>query len=75
MLPSGFQPALCVTVTFLNTNLDQFCGYIISDPGIGDLIEVDVDHLSICKPEKKDSFLYKRTLQFIKEALQKNISP
>ncbi|XP_047430292.1 protein SERAC1 isoform X1 [Mugil cephalus] len=38
--------------------------------GIGELIQVDVDHLNICKPEKKDSFLYKRSLQFIQEALQ-----
>uniref|UniRef100_A0A3B4B418 Protein SERAC1 n=1 Tax=Periophthalmus magnuspinnatus TaxID=409849 RepID=A0A3B4B418_9GOBI len=33
--------------------------------GIGELIEVDVDHLNICKPEKKNSFLYRRSLQFI----------
>lgn len=45
-----------------------------ADLGIGDLIEVDVDHLNICKPEKKDSFLYKRSLQFIQEALQSYIS-
>ncbi|XP_034015489.1 protein SERAC1 [Thalassophryne amazonica] len=38
--------------------------------GIGELIEVDVDHLNICKPEKKDTFLYKRSLQFIQETLQ-----
>ncbi|XP_041660675.1 protein SERAC1 isoform X1 [Cheilinus undulatus] len=42
--------------------------------GIGELIEVDVDHLNICKPEKKDSFLYKRSLQFIQEALQSYIT-
>ncbi|XP_029903422.1 protein SERAC1 isoform X2 [Myripristis murdjan] len=42
--------------------------------GIGDLIEVNVDHLNICKPERKDSFLYKRSLQFIQEALQSYIS-
>ncbi|KAM7395323.1 hypothetical protein PAMA_006882 [Pampus argenteus] len=42
--------------------------------GIGDLIEVDVDHLNICKPEKKDSFLYKRSLQFIQESLQSYIN-
>uniref|UniRef100_A0A4W6CJS3 Protein SERAC1 n=1 Tax=Lates calcarifer TaxID=8187 RepID=A0A4W6CJS3_LATCA len=42
--------------------------------GIGELIEVDVDHLNICKPEKKDSFLYRRSLQFIQEALQSYIS-
>lgn len=41
-----------------------------SDLGIGELIEVDVDHLNICKPVKKDSFLYKRSLKFIQEALQ-----
>uniref|UniRef100_A0A673H1H6 Protein SERAC1 n=1 Tax=Sinocyclocheilus rhinocerous TaxID=307959 RepID=A0A673H1H6_9TELE len=41
-----------------------------ADLGIGDLIQVDVDHLNICKPEKKDSFLYKRTLQFIQDALR-----
>ncbi|XP_056150585.1 protein SERAC1 isoform X2 [Lampris incognitus] len=41
-----------------------------ADLGIGDLIQVDVDHLNICKPEKKDSFLYRRSLQFIQEALQ-----
>lgn len=40
-----------------------------SDLGFGDLIQVDVDHLNICKPEKKDTFLYKRTLQFIQDAL------
>uniref|UniRef100_A0A671V946 Protein SERAC1 n=1 Tax=Sparus aurata TaxID=8175 RepID=A0A671V946_SPAAU len=44
-----------------------------ANPGIGELIEVDVDHLNICKPEKKDSFLYKRSLQFIVEALQSYI--
>ncbi|KAL0967791.1 hypothetical protein UPYG_G00256990 [Umbra pygmaea] len=41
-----------------------------ADLGIGDLIQVDVDHLNICKPEKKDSFLYKRSLQFIQDALK-----
>ncbi|XP_037541419.1 protein SERAC1 [Nematolebias whitei] len=45
-----------------------------ADPGIGELIHVDVDHLNICKPEKKDSFLYRRSLQFIQEALQSYIS-
>uniref|UniRef100_A0A3P9H877 Protein SERAC1 n=1 Tax=Oryzias latipes TaxID=8090 RepID=A0A3P9H877_ORYLA len=45
-----------------------------ADLGIGELVEVNVDHLNICKPEKKDSFLYKRSLQFIQEALQSFIS-
>uniref|UniRef100_A0A3Q3XMI3 Protein SERAC1 n=1 Tax=Mola mola TaxID=94237 RepID=A0A3Q3XMI3_MOLML len=45
-----------------------------ADLGIGELIEVNVDHLNICKPERKDSFLYMRSLQFIQEALQSYIS-
>ncbi|XP_063078809.1 protein SERAC1 isoform X2 [Engraulis encrasicolus] len=40
-----------------------------ADLGIGELIQVDVDHLNICKPQVKDSFLYRRSLQFIQEAL------
>ncbi|KAK2864338.1 hypothetical protein Q7C36_003492 [Tachysurus vachellii] len=40
-----------------------------ADLGLGDLIEVPVDHLNICKPEKKDTFLYRRSLQFIQDAL------
>uniref|UniRef100_W5NHF5 Protein SERAC1 n=1 Tax=Lepisosteus oculatus TaxID=7918 RepID=W5NHF5_LEPOC len=45
-----------------------------ADLGIGDLIQVDVDHLNICKPQKKDSFLYKRSLQFIRDALESHIN-
>ncbi|XP_053566889.1 protein SERAC1 [Bombina bombina] len=37
--------------------------------GIGDLIPVEVNHLNICKPNSKDSFIYQRTLQFIRDAL------
>jgi hypothetical protein len=44
-----------------------------SDLGIGDLIPVDVNHLNICKPKKKDAFLYQRTLQFIRETLAKDL--
>ncbi|NWR85479.1 SRAC1 protein, partial [Furnarius figulus] len=40
-----------------------------ADLGIGDLIPVDVNHLNICKPKKKDAFLYQRTLKFIQEVL------
>ncbi|XP_015139704.3 protein SERAC1 isoform X2 [Gallus gallus] len=37
--------------------------------GIGELIPVDVNHLNICKPKKKDAFLYQRTLKFIQDVL------
>uniref|UniRef100_A0A8C0D633 Protein SERAC1 n=1 Tax=Balaenoptera musculus TaxID=9771 RepID=A0A8C0D633_BALMU len=43
------------------------------DLGIGDLIPVDVNHLNICKPKKKDAFLYQRTLQFICDTLAKDL--
>lgn len=44
-----------------------------ADLGIGDLIPVDVNHLDICKPKRKDAFLYQRTLQFIRETLAKDL--
>ncbi|KAK7809416.1 hypothetical protein U0070_015012 [Myodes glareolus] len=44
-----------------------------ADLGIGDLIPVDVNHLNICKPKKKDAFLYQRTLQFIRETLARDL--
>ncbi|XP_016056177.1 PREDICTED: protein SERAC1 isoform X2 [Miniopterus natalensis] len=44
-----------------------------ADLGIGDLIPVDVDHLNICKPKEKGAFLYQRTLQFIREALARDL--
>ncbi|XP_037376493.1 protein SERAC1 isoform X2 [Talpa occidentalis] len=44
-----------------------------ADIGIGDLIPVDVNHLDICKPKRKDAFLYQRTLQFIRETLAKDL--
>lgn len=63
----------------LPTNIGPMINILVvprqsADLGIGELIEVDVDHLNICKPEKKDSFLYRRSLQFIQEALHKYIS-
>ncbi|KAM5165656.1 protein SERAC1 isoform 2-T2 [Mantella aurantiaca] len=44
-----------------------------ADFGIGDLIPVEVNHLNICKPKSKDSFIYQRTLQFILDALAGDI--
>ncbi|XP_023370393.1 protein SERAC1 isoform X2 [Otolemur garnettii] len=44
-----------------------------ADLGIGALIPVDVNHLNICKPKKRDAYLYQRTLQFIRETLAKDL--
>ncbi|XP_075002152.1 protein SERAC1 isoform X6 [Calonectris borealis] len=45
----------------------------LPDLGIGDLIPVDVNHLNICKPKKKDAFLYQRTLKFIQDVLAQEL--
>ncbi|XP_041038807.1 protein SERAC1 isoform X4 [Carcharodon carcharias] len=44
-----------------------------ADLGIGDFIPLDVNHLNICKPGSRDSFLYQRSLKFIKDALAKEL--
>ncbi|XP_038253802.1 protein SERAC1 isoform X6 [Dermochelys coriacea] len=41
--------------------------------GIGDLIPVEVNHLNICKPKKKDTFLYQYTVKFIQDALAREL--
>lgn len=43
--------------------------FSLPELGIGELIPVDVNHLNICKPKKKDAFLYQRTLKFIQDVL------
>ncbi|KAM9316148.1 protein SERAC1 [Gastrophryne carolinensis] len=45
-----------------------------ADLGIGDLVPVEVNHLNVCKPGSKGSFIYQRTLQFIHEALAGDIA-
>ncbi|XP_030628325.1 protein SERAC1 [Chanos chanos] len=64
MLPTTIGPMMKILVVPSHS----------ADLGIGDLIQVDVDHLNICKPEKKDSFLYKSSLQFIRDALGGDIT-
>ncbi|KAM4771664.1 protein SERAC1 [Rhinophrynus dorsalis] len=44
-----------------------------ADLGLGELIPVEVNHLNICKPKSKDSFIYKHTLQFICDALAPDV--
>ncbi|XP_059842553.1 protein SERAC1 isoform X3 [Hypanus sabinus] len=44
-----------------------------ADLGIGDFIPLDVNHLDICKPRSRDSFIYRRSLKFIKDALAQEL--
>lgn len=50
-----------------------FFFFPLPELGIGDLIPVDVNHLNICKPKKKDAFLYQRTLKFIQDVLAQEL--
>ncbi|XP_025833566.1 protein SERAC1 isoform X1 [Agrilus planipennis] len=40
------------------------------NPGVGEYFEVPLDHLEICKPKNKDSFLYQKTLSTILKAVE-----
>uniref|UniRef100_A0A670XWY4 Protein SERAC1 n=1 Tax=Pseudonaja textilis TaxID=8673 RepID=A0A670XWY4_PSETE len=44
-----------------------------ADLGIGELIQVEVSHLNICKPKNKESFLYQQTLKFIQDSLKREL--
>uniref|UniRef100_A0A2H6NF07 Uncharacterized protein n=1 Tax=Micrurus carvalhoi TaxID=3147026 RepID=A0A2H6NF07_9SAUR len=44
-----------------------------ADLGIGELIQVEVSHLNICKPRNKESFLYQQTLKFIQDSLKREL--
>ncbi|KAM6460766.1 protein SERAC1 isoform 1-T1 [Liasis olivaceus] len=44
-----------------------------ADLGIGELIQVEVSHLNICKPKNKESFLYQHTLKFIQDSLEREL--
>ncbi|KAL7303931.1 hypothetical protein TKK_0004049 [Trichogramma kaykai] len=37
-----------------------------ADPGVGEFFEIPQDHLSICKPANRQSFLYQKVLSMIK---------
>ncbi|KAL0269577.1 UNVERIFIED_CONTAM: hypothetical protein PYX00_007265 [Menopon gallinae] len=47
----------------------RFVDAISADPDIGEMYGIPLDHLSICKPACKQSFLYQKVLTLIKEVL------
>lgn len=52
-------------VTPLNVPF-QFVTSTSADPGVGEFYEIAQDHLSICKPASRHSFLYQKLLNILK---------
>ncbi|XP_015598964.1 protein SERAC1 isoform X2 [Cephus cinctus] len=44
----------------------QFVNPNSADPGVGEFFEIPQDHLSICKPANRQSFLYQKVLSIVK---------
>ncbi|XP_044762040.1 protein SERAC1 isoform X2 [Coccinella septempunctata] len=40
------------------------------NPGVGEYYEIPLDHLGICKPMSKFSFLYRRVYDFVQEVIE-----
>lgn len=43
-----------------------------ADPEVGEFYEIPQNHLSICKPASKHSFLYRKVVDLLKKNLTKN---
>ncbi|XP_050458776.1 protein SERAC1 [Cataglyphis hispanica] len=56
------KPTLVTTLKFPF----QFVSSNSADPGIGEFFEIPQDHLSICKPASRQSFLYQKLLSVLK---------
>ncbi|XP_067845259.1 protein SERAC1 isoform X2 [Heptranchias perlo] len=63
MLPTNIGSMIKLHVVPLNS----------ADLGIGDFIPLEVNHLNICKPRSRDSYLYQQSLKFIKDALAQEL--
>ncbi|XP_012284390.2 protein SERAC1 [Orussus abietinus] len=61
--------SFCETKSTLVTALRfpiQFVTSHSADPGVGEFYEIPQNHLSICKPANRQSFLYRKVLETIK---------
>lgn len=56
------KPTLVTTLKFPF----QFVSLNSADPGVGEFFEIPQDHLSICKPASRQSFLYQKLLSVLK---------
>lgn len=50
----------------------QFVTSQSADPGIGEFYEIPQDHLCICKPANRQSFLYLKVLDVLQKYIKEN---
>lgn len=43
---------------------------MLTDPGIGGVCTVQLDHLDVCKPRNRNCFLYRQLANMIHSAIQ-----
>lgn len=57
-------------LTFLIEEHTQFLNFFLfTDPGIGGVCTVPLDHLDVCKPRNRNCFLYRQLANMIKSAI------
>ncbi|XP_033221806.1 protein SERAC1 isoform X2 [Belonocnema kinseyi] len=61
----SFSETKSTLVTALKFRL-QFVNPESADPGVGEFFEIPQDHLSICKPANRQSFLYQKVLSIVR---------
>ncbi|KAG7189606.1 hypothetical protein KM043_017290 [Ampulex compressa] len=61
----SFSETKPTTVTALKLSY-QFVSSHSADPGVGEFYEIPQDHLSICKPASRQSFLYQKLLSILR---------
>lgn len=53
----------------------QFVSLQSADPDVGEFFEIDQDHLSICKPANRQSFLYQKLVNVLRHHVKPQAKP
>lgn len=67
----SFGETIPTPMTALKFSL-QFVTTKSADPGIGEFYKIPQNHLTICKPASRSSFLYKKVIDVIQKHTYKN---
>ncbi|XP_050293179.1 protein SERAC1 isoform X2 [Anthonomus grandis grandis] len=70
----SFVELKSTVVTAMKFNF-RFVDLKSGNPGVGEYYEIPQDHLGICKPENRYSFLYQKVLHLIKQVKQNAKNP